>query len=242
MQLCTHRRKRAHVTAGADGVHPLAAQVVTIPAGAEVLLLAVAADGDVASAQPALYLQRSSDGKGAALALSFAGQAQQALNATTWLPSGLGTVVVSSLPTMSARLLLAVFVIGWPADINSSVAKPVPRPYHPHVSRCLQSLAGMLHLAESHVTRIHILHLTLNATGHSLPTLDVSNQWCNMCLQATLVRDGNRLGLWVAGAQAGGWMLQDVWCAPSRPSISYCDKGPVGTGFALPGIRYENRS
>ncbi|KAL4443898.1 hypothetical protein ABPG75_011635 [Micractinium tetrahymenae] len=47
-------------------------------------------------------------------------------------------------------------------------------------------------------------------------------------LNLVLVRDGARLGLWAN--QQGGWVVRDLACMPSRPSITYCDHAPDPAG------------
>lgn len=44
-------------------------------------------------------------------------------------------------------------------------------------------------------------------------------------------RDGPRLGLWAN--QQGGWVVRDLACTPSRPSITYCDHAPDPAGPPL---------
>jgi hypothetical protein len=39
-------------------------------------------------------------------------------------------------------------------------------------------------------------------------------------VDVVVIRDGNRLGVWVNSA--GGWVLEDVWCVPESPAVSYC--------------------
>lgn len=45
-------------------------------------------------------------------------------------------------------------------------------------------------------------------------------------------RDGRRLGLWANGR--GDWLVRDLACLPSRPTITYCDTAPQPAPYAHP--------
>ena len=45
-------------------------------------------------------------------------------------------------------------------------------------------------------------------------------------------RDGGRLGLWANGR--GKWLVRDLGCLPSRPTVNYCDSAPQPAPFAHP--------
>ncbi len=55
-------------------------------------------------------------------------------------------------------------------------------------------------------------------------------------LHVALVRDGDRLGVWLNGV--GGWVLENVHCVPARQEISYCHAGSsTGSSFSLGAVR-----
>lgn len=45
-------------------------------------------------------------------------------------------------------------------------------------------------------------------------------------------RDGSRVGLWANGR--GKWLIRDLGCLPSRPTINYCDTAPQPAPYAHP--------